>query len=59
MTNIKATYWIPGLGVAFIMNDSQSILNAREERAMLLYHGLMVCLLILGGLCLLLQPGIG
>ena len=55
MSNIKSIYWIPCLGVAFMWNDLECSLNPREERMMLGYHLLVLCLLIAVGVALLMQ----
>jgi len=39
MSNIKWHYWVPGLGVALIMQDPGAYLNTREERRLVLFHG--------------------
>lgn len=55
MSNIKWSYWVPCLGVAFIWNDPESFLNIRQERVLVIYHGLVTCLLIAAGMALLVQ----
>lgn len=55
MSNIKIMYWVPCLGAAFMWNDPECSLNAREERTMLLYHALVLCLLIGIGIALLMR----
>ena len=52
MYNIKPNYWVPCLGVAFIWYDPDSSLNAREERTLLVYHGLILSLIITLGLAI-------
>ena len=53
MSNIKPTYWMPCLGVAFIVQDQASRLNPREERLLVIYHcGMLAGLVILGALLL-------
>ena len=52
MSNIKPNYLIPCLGMAVIWNDFSSGLNKREEKALLIYHIIVVSLLIGGGLVL-------
>lgn len=55
MSNIKRMYWVPCLGAAFMWNDPECSLNTREERTMLLYHGLAVSFLIAVGIALLMH----
>lgn len=57
MSNIKWMYWVPCFGAAFMWNDPECSMNAREERTMLLYHGLVVSLLIALGITLLMHLG--
>jgi hypothetical protein len=59
MSNIKPAYWIPCLGIAFIWNDPESSMNAREERLLLLYHVSAIGLILTAGIGLLipLSPG--
>ncbi len=59
MSNIKPSYWIPCLGVAFIWSDPESSMNAREERLLLLYHVLAITLVISAAISLLLPLGPG
>lgn len=54
MSNIKNMYWIPCLGVALMWCDPECSLNSREERTLLWYHALVLCLAIgLGGALLM------
>ena len=55
MSNIKEMYWVPCLGAAFMWNDPECSLNTREERTMLLYHGLVTGLLVAVGFALLMR----
>ncbi|MEJ2584501.1 MAG: hypothetical protein P8Z38_05475 [Robiginitalea sp.] len=55
MSNIKGMYWVPCLGAAFMWNDPECSLNTREERIMLLYHVMVLCLLIALGIGLLMR----
>lgn len=55
MSNIKPNYWVPCLGVAFIWYDPDSSLNAREERTLLVYHGLILSLIITLGLAICIE----
>jgi hypothetical protein len=48
-------YWVPCLGAAFMWNDPECSLNTREERTMLLYHAVVLCLLIALGIGLLMR----
>ena len=38
MSNIKWNYWVPVLGIAFIMRNPGAYLNRREERLLVLLH---------------------
>lgn len=55
MSNIKSMYWVPCLGVAFMWNDPECSLSSREERTMVWYHALVLCLIIGLGAALLLR----
>lgn len=38
MSQLKWTYWIPGIGVAFIMQNQGAYFNSRKERNLVVYH---------------------
>lgn len=52
MSNIKPNYLIPCLGMAIIWNDFTATLNSKEEKALLIYHLVIIGVLIGGGLAL-------